>query len=168
MMSRTPKVEDFEGLVYTTARRYSDALADEDFEDIRQILRTKVWQALERYDAHRSAKSVQEYVFGCVANQVKDLLKAQSRRNRARGGALLHLEDLENFEPQIAEERALAAVEDQMPLPPGLTRIERQLALLLVAGHSLTDAAEALGVSRSTARRARAGLQSKIPAVLAA
>lgn len=163
MMNRTPQVDDFEGLVRATARRYADLLADEDIEDIRQILRVKVWKALARYDARRSDLDVERYVFGCLANQVKDLLKAQMRLNAARSGSMRYIEDIEADGRELCvEDDALAAVEDQLPLPSTLTRVERAVVVLLVAGHNQTEAAVVLGISRTTVRRARAAVQRKM------
>lgn len=166
MMNRAPQVDDFEGLVHATARRYADLLADEDIEDIRQILRVKVWKALARYDERRSDLNVERYVFGCLANQVKDLLKAQTRLNAARNGSLRYLADVEvdGYELSVDEDRALAAVEDQLPLPSTLTHVERSVAVLLVAGHTQIEAAVVLGISRTTVRRVRAAVRAKMGA----
>lgn len=164
MMNRTPQLSDFEGLIYSTARRYADLLADEDVEDVRQILRLKVWRALAAYDASRSEQAIETFVFGCVANQVKDLLKAQTRRNSARNGAMRYLEDIEvdGRELCVDEDYALAAVEDQLPLPSTLTHTERAVVVLLVAGHNQSEAAMVLGISRTTVRRVRAAVQRKM------
>src|SRR3954470_7263330 len=69
----------YEGLIFSTARRYS-IFVEEDLEDIQQILRVKVFRALESYDGAKApprtdGRSPRDaYVFQCVRNQAKDLL----------------------------------------------------------------------------------------------
>ena len=51
----------------------------EEYEDIVSVLRIKVWRALCAFDPARSSMPVQRYVFSCVKNQAKDLVKKRRR-----------------------------------------------------------------------------------------
>lgn len=168
-MHRKPQLSDFEGLIFSTAVRYAPVLADEDVEDIKQILRVKVWQALQAFDRTRSTQDVEAFVFGCVCNRVKDMLKAQERRNDARNGRQLYIEDQEErgaFEAEylrVEEDVAFAVVEAQrLELPSTLTRFERQVVVLLVAGYNQTEVSRQLAVTRKRVLAARVAVQGKM------
>jgi DNA-directed RNA polymerase specialized sigma24 family protein len=118
MMHRKPQLSDFEGLIFSTAVRYAPVIADEDVEDIKQILRVKVWQALQAYDRTRSTQDVEAFVFGCMYNRVKDLLKAQERRNDARNGRQLYIEDQEERGAFEAEYLASPTAAEDAGGPP--------------------------------------------------
>jgi hypothetical protein len=116
-MSR--ELASYEGLVCRTAQLVAGyPHVQEDEEDIRQLLRIKVWQALEAHDPSKRGMQNQtreEYVFMCVKNRVKDMLKkkvrpedfiedfaptsrgegARSRRERFEGRYLRHDEEAE-------------------------------------------------------------------------
>jgi RNA polymerase sigma factor (sigma-70 family) len=168
-------IRPYEGLVFSTARRYSEYL-DLDMEDVQQILRLKVAQALMKFDPGRRstrfelAEARRRWVFGAVRNQVKDLLKAQDRRNDARGGGQLYIEDVSGetdaFERRHlmeSDEDALAPVLDQIPeLPSSLNWLERGVVLLLILELNQTEIARRLGVSRQKVRTAHASVQVKM------
>lgn len=167
MAKQQAQLSDFEGLIFSTAVRYAPIL-DEDVEDIQQILRVKVWQALERYEATRSSLDVERFVFGCVYNRVKDLLKSQSRRNDARSGRQLYIEDetdatFEARHLRVEAEVAFAVVEDErIELPSTLTAFEKTVVLLLVAGFNQTEVCGHLQASAKRVRQARASVQQKM------
>lgn len=169
-------IAPYEGLIFSTARMYHDIL-DIDLEDVQQILRLKVAQALVVFDPskwrkHKDAQVAEErFVFGCMRNQVKDLLKGQDRRNTARGGGRqLYVEDLreqdDSFEHRYlveTDENALADVLDQMPqLPSTLSDLERVVVALLLLGYNQTEIARELGTSRTNIRVAHASIQAKM------
>lgn len=168
-------IAPYEGLIFSTARRYHDLL-DIDLEDVQQILRLKVAQALVVFDPSKWRKHTDDdeakrrYVFGCVRNQVKDLLKGQDRRNSARGGGQLYVEELreqgDSFEHRYlveTDERALADVLDQMPeLPFTLSQLERSVVALLLLDYNQTEIARELGTSRTKVRVAHASVKSKM------
>lgn len=170
MTQHATDIAAYEGLIFTTAARYAPIL-DDDFEDVQQILRVKVWRSLEAYDARRSKLPVERYVFSCVYNQVKDLLKSQDRRNERRGG---HLDSIDavpderrsSFESDYlsqSAEDAFARVEDEpLPLPSTLTESERDVVALLVADFSQAEIALRLGLSRKKVRSTHASVMEKM------
>ena len=159
----------FEGLIFTTAARYAPIL-DEDLDDIRQILRLKVWQALTRFDGSRSTKGVESYVFSCLRNRVKDLLKEQHRLNERRKGGPLHIEDLTDDLGRF-EGRYLAAedpdvfdlIEQSVELPSCLDETERALVLVLLEGDfTRAEIALRIGVSRKRVVVIHRAVQEKL------
>src|SRR4051794_8115324 len=80
------ELASYEGLVFRTAQMYAP-FVDDDEEDVRQALRIKVWQALLAYRPRsletpdvKGRTPRDKYVFMCVTNQVKDLLKRKKRQ----------------------------------------------------------------------------------------
>lgn len=161
----------YEGLIHSTAARYA-GYVDDDLDDIKQILRIKVWQALRAYDATRGTKPPESFVFACVRNRVKDLLKEQSRRNERRQGAQLYLEDTpghvtaDAFELHYmveVEDTVYAEVEDEPVVPPStLTELERDVLQLLLMDYGQTEIARELTVSRQRVKSAQAALKEKL------
>lgn len=182
MMLGDYDIGPFEGLIHSTAARYS-AYLDDDIEDIEQILRVKVWQALRAYDPARvngqrartreeEWERVKRYVFSCVRNRVKDLLKQQYRLNRARGsGRPLYTDDVaaaspEKFERKylmVEEEFIFAVVEEEsVELPSTLSVFEVKVVHLLLLEMNQTEAARVLGVPRGRVRSAHAAVKAKM------
>lgn len=137
----------YEGLVFKTAAMYSP-LVEEDFEDVQQLLRMKVWRALAAYDPARSKLPVERYVFSCVRNQVKDILK-RKRRNEVYIDDFGQLDNSRDyFEAKfLAEthEETYADIEEEPPLIPStLSVLERRIVCLLYAGYSTRETAAKL------------------------
>lgn len=168
----TPDVDiaPYEGLIFSTAARYAPLL-DDDLEDVQQILRIKVWNALRAFDPKRSRAGVKSYVFSCVRNQVKDLLKSQTRRREARNGNVGSVDAFseaagEPFEARylsVTADEAYALVEDEaVLLPSTLTELEGQVVALLVMDYSTAEIAKHLGVTRSSVTTAHVIVQEKM------
>lgn len=169
------ELHDFEGLIAATAARYAPIL-DHDEEDVRQVLRIKVWQALSAYDKRRvrstdadEAERIGRWVFSCVKNRVKDLLKEQDRLNARRNGGQCYIEDVSDdfgsFEGRYlsAEDMELRELEEaSVQLPSTLTEIEVRVVRLLVLEYSGTEISLILGVSRRKVREAHAAVQEKM------
>jgi RNA polymerase sigma factor (sigma-70 family) len=173
-MSR--ELASYEGLVCRTAQLVAGyPHVQEDEEDIRQLLRIKVWQALEAHDPSKRGMQNQtreEYVFMCVKNRVKDMLKkkvrpedfiedfapttrgegARSRRERFEGRYLRHDEEAE----------VEAAMERTAELPSTLTLLEIHVVRLLLQELNQTEIARQLGVSRQKVRVAHAAVKVKM------
>jgi len=120
-------------------------LVEDDFEDVQQLLRVKVWRALAAYDPARSRLPVERYVFSCVRNQVKDILK-RKRRNEVYIDDFGQLDNSRDyFEAKFlteTQEECYAAVEDEPPLiPKTLSAEERRVVCLLYAGYSAREVA---------------------------
>jgi DNA-directed RNA polymerase specialized sigma24 family protein len=155
----------YEGLVRKTAARV-EPIVEEDYEDICQFLRVKVWKALQAFTSKR-VKPTQNmtliekrdrFVFACLTNAVKDVLKKKRHH-------LLFIEDItkettwngtpnesfgsspgaaHKFEAQyFSEEDAFALLfeEDAPLIPSTLDAIERRVALLLYLDFKPTEIA---------------------------
>lgn len=164
------EIAAYEGLVRTTASRYVPFL-DDDFEDIAQVLRLKIWKALQAFDPAKATQSIEGYVFMCMRNQVKDLLKGQDRRNRARGGATIFIEDasggntdrFQEMHMSASQEQAFFTVEDEaVELPATLTDLETKVVGLLLLDLNQTEIATAIGVTRQRVRTAHLAVQEKM------
>jgi RNA polymerase sigma factor (sigma-70 family) len=151
-------LKHYEGLVYKTAARYV-GFVEEDFEDIQQILRMKVFRALLSYDPTKSSMTRDRYVFSCIVNQCKDLVKRKKRNE-------LFIEDIAprtSFDDNAAggvgvsgyrerfELRYLstdhhieygAIEDDDLVIPSTLTPFERQVVVHLYLHFSNTEIAQ--------------------------
>lgn len=163
-------ISAYEGLIFATAARYVD-IVDDDLDDIRQVLRLKVWKALMAYDGARSALEEERFVFGCLRNQVKDILKSQARRNDARGGRQLYVEDfdgsyreqLEHVHLSESDDVVYAQVEDEpLRLPSTLTEMESSVVVLLMLDLRQAEIAVRLGISRKRVRSAQESIRAKM------
>lgn len=169
-MHRTDDIGPYEGLIYATAARYADIL-DDDIEDIQQLLRIKVWQARRAFDPARATQTEEKFVFSCVANRVKDMLKAQSRVNAKREGRLLYTEEVSGSNPERFE-REYFAVEDEVvyaeveedgaELPSSLDMMERSVATLLLLDLSQNEIAAVLHVTRARVRSVQSSIRVKM------
>ncbi len=163
-------IAPFEGLIFQTAARYAPYL-DYEMDDIRQVLRIKVAQAIVAFDAERvrsvSESARERFVFSCLRNRMKDLFKEQDRLNARRNGTQLHIED---FSPDLFERRYLtteaeevfAEVEEEYELPSTLTALERSVVELLVADYTQSEIAGALGITRKRVLAAHRSVQEKL------
>jgi RNA polymerase sigma factor (sigma-70 family) len=149
-------ISKYEGLVRTTAARYVDH-CEEDFDDICQLFRMKVWQALESFEETRARDrrtdkhgrtALDRYVFTCIVNQGKDLVK-KMKRNWA------YLEEM-SLE-RVAPEEQAHPVQREMPmLPSTLTADERQIVTLLYLDFDNGEISALMNVQRQTiVRRVR-------------
>jgi RNA polymerase sigma factor (sigma-70 family) len=164
----------YEGLVRKTASMY-ERIVEEEFDDLCQILRLKAWRALGTYDPTRSKLPVERYVFSCLRNQVKDLLK-KKRRNE------LFIEDIvpatpnaeagdrgvlrDRFEAHyliVREDQAYAGVATDTPLIPStLTQGEREVMALLYLDYGQTEIALRLRMTKREVTAAVKALREKM------
>lgn len=180
MRKRKPKPTElafYEGLVRKTAGMYA-RLVEDDYEDICQVLRLKAWRALNTYDPARSKLPVERYVFSCLRNQVKDLLKKKKREELflldlghadatadsaftgkfATGAEGITKQHFEARYLSIDEEAGLSGLLDDMPtIPSTLSGKEKEVLALVYYGYSHTEIAVRLEISKreiSTAMKA--------------
>lgn len=168
----------FEGLVRKTAGKLLRTIreqqnqagyenfVEEDFDDVCQFLRYKVWKALLAFDPVNLRKKpsgpqgLQEardkYVFSCIVNAKVDVLK-KKRHN------LLFIESIAPTTPNSEdttrdrfEQRYLCEdpfgdldLDDAMPLPSTLTESERAVVLLLYLGFKPAEIALRTTLPRS-------------------
>lgn len=158
----------YEGLVFKTASLWAGYM-QEDFEDLQQIIWEKVVKALRAHDPKRSRLPTERYVFMCVLNLRKDLLKRRRRDDvyiedqrrsptRAPSDA-----DLATFEHRyLSETGTYDAIEDERPLIPStLTAVEREVLCLLYEGYSAHEVQRRLGLSRRDCETILNRLQAK-------
>lgn len=166
----------YEGLVRKTAGMYV-GIVEEDYDDICQLLRIKVWTALLAFDPAKARQSRDAYVFMCVKNRVKDIVK-KVRRNE------LFIEDLAASSPAGTttgdapppqnrrdrfEARYLVALEEQVfgdidkPLIPStLTDTERRVIAYLYIDFSHAEIAEVMEIGRKEMATVVAGIREKM------
>jgi RNA polymerase sigma factor (sigma-70 family) len=171
----------YEGLVFKTAQRYV-GFVDEDFEDIQQMLRLKVWQALRAFDPARSHMSQDAYVFSCVKNRCKDMVKrVNSETGKARAQQLF-IEDIapathnghhpadtplrDKFERRYlsaTHEETYGEVEaEELVLPSTLTAVERKVVGLLYLDFKKPEVASLLGIGRGEVEHVLRAVQDKM------
>jgi RNA polymerase sigma factor (sigma-70 family) len=177
----------YEGLVRKTAGRYVNRL-EEDYEDVCQFLRYKVWKALLSVDPEQLRKRAQtsqytplelrdRYVFSCIANAVKDLLK-RKRHN------LLFIEDYtatefdvyesgsttgvgrnrrdEFDERYLCEQDTFTDVDVEVLIPSTLTRAEREILLLMYLDYKPAEIAAQKAVPRKEISAAMKTIREKM------
>lgn len=155
----------YEGLVRKTASRYVGVVEDMDFDDLCQVFRVKVFRALLSFDPTRSRLPRDRYVFSCIRNQAKDLIRKKRRDE-------LFIEDVapkvngngevrDHFELrylQVTEDQAYDEVLASPPsIPNTLTRNERELLVLLYNGYCQDEMVERVGIPK---REVAAGLKA--------
>lgn len=172
------EVSRYEGLIFTTAQRYKPYVPDE-FEDLQQMFRIKVWKALQSYDKNRSRMTQDRYVFSCVVNQGKDLIR--SAKVFAEDGAR-SASSIEDIAPEDTgsggrglrnrfEERYMSVdrddvfaviEEDGVLIPSTLGQTERSFLAFLYLGYSQTEIGTFLGLSKSAKDGAMASIRKKM------
>jgi RNA polymerase sigma factor (sigma-70 family) len=163
----------YDGLVCATARRCV-AFCEEDYDDVVQVLRVKVWQALRAYDPRRARTDRDRYVFMCVRDRAKDVVKKKKRNQ-------LHIEDLRTVGDRASQtsttdrfdarylcstrEENYAAIEDDDDPLAGLDELEREIARMLTADYKQAQVARALGLQKVEMDRAMRSIRFKLAAL---
>lgn len=169
-------IRNYEGLVFTTTIIVKQAGVEMDIEDIRALMRIKVWRTLLAFDAgHVSGLKRDNFVYGCLMNFKKDLLKRPRRHEasvdelRSRGSAGSQAEGQELTEwfdlrfLSVCEEEVYGrAVEDDLLLPVTLDAQERQVVQLLYEGATMREVDLALGISRGLRERIVRSVREKL------
>jgi RNA polymerase sigma factor (sigma-70 family) len=157
----------FEGLVHATARMFAAQVRREE-EDLAQELRVRVWRAIDSYDPARSGLSLERYVYGAIANKIKDFKRDAARelqRRRANNLTFLYIEDMvldrdhggngqRRSRQEVFDGRFNFATRDEvyghideglLTLPSTVTEREAEVVVLLMLGSSRPDVAVRLG-----------------------
>jgi RNA polymerase sigma factor (sigma-70 family) len=168
----TRELASYEGLVFRTAQMYAP-LVDDDEDDVRQELRITAWKALASYRG-RSAEIPDlkgrtprdKYVFMCVSNRVKDLLKKKKRPEDFIEDRAPDAVRRERFDAQhlSVDESAYveAIIDGDVVLPSTLDLMEIQVVRLLLQDLNQTEIARHLGVTRTKVREAHASVKLKM------
>lgn len=180
----------YEGLVRKTAARYAGIMriVGDDFDDVCQVLRLKVWKALlafepGRYSEDRLVAARDSYVFGCLRNQIKDMLK-QAERSKGtprdsysiegfttgRGDRIENPGDAgserDRFDSrylQVREDEVFGEVEaDAVLIPSTLNPNERRVLICMYLEYSQPEAALRLGLQRTEVERAVKNIRKKM------
>jgi DNA-directed RNA polymerase specialized sigma24 family protein len=163
---------EFEGLVFETARQIVVGGVELDFDDVRQLLRIKVWRAIVAFDARRAGTMpLKRFVFGCVVNLRKDLEKRPRRyidsieRIRERSLDACEGEPSDWFDLRylsIDAEQVYGRVEDELRLPSTLDRAERALVAMTMQGRPAQEVEAELGLSCAQRKQAMREVREKL------
>lgn len=172
-----PKIlRSYEGLIFATARRYSPYV-EAELEDIQQDLRVAVFKALLSYDGTRTnALARDRYVFSCMKNRAKDLLKKRPRNESYIEDIAPGVEEQAGiftaatrdwFEAHVGmastHEQVYGRVEDDDVLVPNtLTDLERRIVCLLYADYRQAEVARSLGIAKGDMERAMRSIRRKM------
>ena len=173
------QIAEFEGLVFETARQlvYEEHV-EMDFDDVRQFLRQKVWRAIEEYDSARDKRlrSLKRFVFGCVVNARKDVIKRPRRftqsidelRDDQAMGRGFSVADTQNRSDRFDgrylstdEEEVFAQLDTGPPLPC-LSELERQVAQMRAEDFTLAEIDLELGLVPGQAKIAMRSAREKL------
>lgn len=160
----------YEGVVRTTASLTVER-CEEEFDDICQRFRIKVWKALLSFDTTKLTNEkpdsmgrtpLDRYVFSCIKNEQKDLEKKVKRGHRTS-----YIEDLtEAFEADylgVPEEAVFTAIEEVTPLIPStLDAREREIVTLLYMDLDNGEIGAQLGIQRKQVATIVRGIRVKL------
>lgn len=143
-------IDAYEGLVYKTAEMFHERVGLE-MDDMRQELRLSVLKARRAYHSGRSQLSERAFVYGCVANRVKDMKRDAARRRNGRL-VVVHVgeDSLDWFEftyRRVTHDEVFGAIEDgSFRLPATITEDEQTVLWMLVVGYTRTEIAASMCV----------------------
>lgn len=182
MKNRNGNIEQaialYEGLIFATAVRYVERV-EPDLEDLQQLLRIKVWKALEKYDPALCRTSRNSWVFGAIRNETKDWLRYKRPRSEHESSieAMTELSHgpyeansgswrRDHFEGQYlaaGHDETYFDIEDEAPLIPStLTDLELQVLCLLYRNYRQTEIAGYLVVEKREIEKAMRGIRTKM------
>jgi ATP/maltotriose-dependent transcriptional regulator MalT len=170
----------YEGLVISTSNRF-DGIKRYDTEEVRQVLRVRVWRALLAWDpteprtrkrilaGKKTEKELRDaFVYGCIHNQVVDLLKRDKEQD-------LLIEDIapesdanqrDKFEVRYMttdSAEVFRGVEESAPLVPNtLSHDERLVLACAYLGYKGPEIAERLGMSRPKVANVMRSIRDKM------
>jgi len=173
--AENPKIlASYEGLVFSTSTRLvRSERVEMEFEDIQQVIRLKVWRALASFDQAKCRTTRDKYVFMCVRDQAKDILKKKVRgelyiEDLAPANGLGHENDIgsrDRFESLYlceTPDAVYAAVEEEVFVPNTLTGLERAVLVLLYRDYKQTEIAAQLEVDRRDVEKLVQSIRKKM------
>lgn len=156
----------YEGLVFKTSQMFHDQVGLE-LDDMRQELRLSVLKARRAFHSKRSRLTERAFVYGCVANRVKDMKRDAARRRNGRL-VVVHVgeDSLDWFEftyRQVTHDEVFGAIEDgSFRLPATITDGEQEILLMLVVGYTQTEIASSQGIAYATVNASVRSLREKM------
>ena len=177
--SQNPELlRHYEGLVYKTAL-LTAPLVEEDFDDVVQLLRIKVWRVLIAWDPARAPKLVARVgldeardrsVFAWLKNYQRDLIKKKRRGEVSLDSCPIRDEETgeerRRFEHIYAlgfEDNGYERVEVGPPLIPStLTGPERRVVCLLYSEYRQSEVALYLGLPKREVERLVRSIRTKM------
>lgn len=162
-------IQHFEGLVRKTASMYV-GVVEEDYEDLCSIIRIKCWRALESFDPAKSRVPRDNYVFSCVRNLCKDLVKRNRRDwlfiediapHNAEGNGVVR-DAFESRYMEMSAEDAYKSIEDEFTLPSTLTEQERQVVALLYLSFDYGEIASTVAITHREVSTAVRSIKEKM------
>lgn len=170
----------YEGLVHVTARMYAKSCGMEP-DDLAQLLWLKIWQTRSKFDPRRSGLPEERYVYGCVKNRVKDLIRDYVRQCRREGppslpmavgesdadmwvgGMVVYRERFEERYLSTGSDEVFGEIEEgPFVLPATITQEEAQVIVLLMRGYTQKDIAEAMALPRKRVKRHQEAIEAKL------
>lgn len=173
------QIHYYEGVVRKTAA-ICEPHVEDDFDEICQFLREKVWKALVAFSPARvkttskytPAEQCERFVFACITNGKKDVLKKKKRN-------LLFIEDLApgrgeakpewGAEPgdgfakrYLSHEDAYPSIAEVPLIPSTLTADERTVVLSYYLGYSTAEIAEEHRMAPKDVLRTAATVREKM------
>lgn len=144
---------------------------EEDYEDVVQILHLKCWRALQTFDAERSAMPVERYVFSCMKNMCKDLLKKKKHYDHYVEDMMVWTQtDMQNSSDGFHfrylssdHDQVFGEIDEGEPLIPStLSTFEREVVCYLVSGYNQKEIADELDLDVALVRRAVKSVRVKM------
>lgn len=183
MKNRNGNIEQaialYEGLIFATAVRYVDRV-EPDLEDLQQLLRIKVWKALEKYDPALCRTSRNSWVFGAIRNETKDWLRYKRPRPESSIEGMTELTASsitgqvsnsnswrrDHFEGEYLSadhDETFRDIEDEPPLIPStLSELELKVVCLLYRNYRQTEIASYLAVEKREVEKAMRHIRMKM------
>lgn len=144
-----------------------EPFVEDEFDEICQFLREKVWKAIDAFTPSRVRKTskyspdeqLERFVYSCVQNGKKDVLKKKRREwafiedflatQRSNGDEAGGQQSwFENRYMRTDDSFTdLDAVAERIPVPSTLTKRERTVAFMLYDGVKVTEIACAVGTT---------------------
>lgn len=167
-------VSRYEALCRKTASMIVGKVEKMEYDDICQRFRIKAWYALQNYNVNRDRVGVDRFVFACIQNEKKDLLK-RVKRNEALiedlapsgddgyGNGSITRSEFEARYLQETGEQAFHSVEEELPfLPSTLSTLERQVVHFLYLAFDYDEISATLGIPRKEVAPVIRGIREKM------
>lgn len=163
--------EDYEGLVKGTIEHWG-LPPGQEYEDVQQILRMKVVEALQKYDPSKGLAR-KNFVFGCVVNRMRDLHRKKvvpevsweaitDEQPGQETTRVSHLERKLGLEVTEGEVYGHVWDDDPFDLPSTLTERERVMAEGLMEGATPGEIMEEHNMTRQQWMQGLRSLKTKM------